>query len=174
MEEEILSLIEKQGDLLLKLFFSVIVLIIAIALARFSRQAVRRLDDSIEAIDLSKHARGIIAQMIKYGIYAVAIGIILSIFGMTEALYTLLTGGAILGFAIGYASKDVISNMLSGVIIAVDKPFKLGDDVELSGIRGVVKEIALRTTRLTTPEGVFVEIPNSIIIKKPVKNYSRK
>jgi len=174
MENEILSLMEEYWDLILKLILSLIILIAAGILARFSKPAVRRLDEDIDAIEFSKHARGIIAQIIKYGIYAVAIGIVLSIFGMTEALYTLLTGGAVLGFAIGYASKDVISNMLSGVIIAIDKPFKIGDDVELGGIRGIVKEIALRTTRLTTPEGVFIEIPNSTIIGKPIKNYSRK
>lgn len=143
-------------------------------MVRLIKPSIKRLDDEIDAIYLSKHSRKLLTKAISYLIYAIAIVIILSIFGLNEALYTLLTGGAILGFAIGYASKDIVSNMLSGIIIAVDRPFRIGDDVELVGIRGTVKEIALRTTKIKTPDDVAVEIPNSLIISKPIKNFSNK
>ena len=157
----------------MKLVFSVIVLVAAAFLGRYTKKTIRLIDDQIDAFDLSKHASGLLSQAVKYMIYAGAIAIILSIFGLTEALYTILTGGAILGFAIGYAAKDLLSNMLSGIIIAVDKPFKIDDEVEVAGIRGKAKTISLRTTSIITSEGVFVEIPNSNITAKPIKNYSR-
>jgi len=171
---DILSIIEVSEDLILKLILSIIVLIIAKFLTRFVKPVVKRFDDRVDVIEFSKHSLVIVSQVIKYTIYLIALAMILTIFGMTEALYTLLTGGAILGFAIGYASKDVISNMLSGVIVAIDKPFMIGDDIEVGSIRGTVKVIAFRTTKLVTPDGIFVEIPNSDMTSKPIKNYSRK
>jgi small conductance mechanosensitive channel len=170
----ILSMINVSEDLIFKLILSAIVLFIASFLARLVKPLVKRFDDKVDAIEFSKHTLVIVSQVIKYVIYLIALSVILTIFGMTEALYTLLTGGAILGFAIGYASKDILSNMLSGVIVAVDKPFMIGDDIEVGGIRGTVKVLAFRTTKLVTPEGVFVEIPNSVMTSKPIRNYSRK
>jgi small conductance mechanosensitive channel len=171
---DILSIIELSEDLAIKLITSVIVLILAGFFARLVKPAVKRFDDKVDAIEFSKHNLVIISQAVKYTIYLIAVAIILTIFGVTEALYTLLTGGAILGFAVGYASKDILSNTLSGIIVAIDKPFQIGDDIEVGCIRGTVKVIAFRTTKLITPEGVFVEIPNSEMTSKPIKNYSRK
>ncbi|HEX55093.1 MAG: hypothetical protein DRO94_04895 [Candidatus Altiarchaeales archaeon] len=161
-------------ELLEQIMLSVIVIIVAIISVRSIKPVIRQLDDKIDAVDLSKHSYKLFTKAIGYLIYGIAIVIILSIFGLSEALYMFLTGGAILGFAIGYASKDIVSNTLSGIIIAVDRPFRIGDDVELVGIRGIVNEIALRTTKIKTGDGVMVEIPNSLIISKPVKNFSKK
>jgi small conductance mechanosensitive channel len=170
----ILSMIEVSEDLIFKLILSAVVLFIASFLSRLVKPLVKRFDDKVDAIEFSKHTLVIVSQVIKYVIYLIALSIILTIFGVTEALYTLLTGGAILGFAIGYASKDILSNMLSGIIVAVDKPFMIGDDIEVGDIRGTVKVLAFRTTKLVTQDGVSVEIPNSEMTSKPIRNYSRK
>ncbi|HIE34178.1 MAG TPA: mechanosensitive ion channel [Candidatus Altiarchaeales archaeon] len=162
------------GDLIERIIFSAIIITAAFLLVQILKPSIKRLDDEIDAIDLSKHSRKLITKAMSYIVYIVALVIILSIFGLDEALYTLLTGGAILGFAIGYAAKDIVSNMLSGIIIAVDRPFKIGHDVELVGVKGTVKEISLRTTVIKLEDGTLVEIPNSLVISKPIKNFSRK
>lgn len=171
---DFLGIIELSEDLVFKLILSVVVLVIARFVAGFIKPIIKRFDEKVDAIEFSKHNLVLISQAIKYVIYFTALAIILTIFGMTEALYTLLTGGAILGFAVGYASKDILSNMLSGVIVAVDKPFMIGDDIEVGGIRGRVKVIAFRTTTLIMEDGTFVEIPNADMTSKPIKNFSRK
>ncbi len=174
MEIDVLQMLEGYEGLAFKVVVSVVVFVLAKFFVKYIKPAVKGFDKRVETIELSEHNLVLISQVIKYLTYIVALAVVLTIFGMTEALYTLLTGGAILGFGVGYASKDIISNMLSGIIVAIDKPFKIGDDVEVGGIRGTVKVIAFRTTRLQTPEDVLVEVPNSLITSKPIKNYTRK
>jgi len=74
-------------------------------------------------------------DLLNFIIYGVAILIIFQIIGIpTESI---LISSGILGLAIGFATKDLISNLIGGLLIVVDKPFKIGDYVEINGIRGI-------------------------------------
>jgi small-conductance mechanosensitive channel len=100
--------------------------------------------------------------------------ITLSIFGFITALGTLginvsalVAGLGLTGFALGFALKDTISNLLSGVLILLYRPFEKGNRIKISGYEGVVVSIDLRYTELDS-EGNKVLIPNSKLFTDPI------
>ncbi len=100
--------------------------------------------------------------------------ITLIIFGFVTALGTLginvsalVAGLGLTGFALGFALKDTISNLLSGVLILLYRPFEKGNCIKISGYEGTVISIDLRYTELDS-EGNKVLIPNSKLFTDPV------
>ena len=84
-----------------------------------------------------------------------------------------LASAGILGIAIGFASKDTLANLFSGVFILADAPYKIGDFIVLdSGERGEVTHIGIRSTRILTRDDVEVTIPNSIMGNTQIINES--
>jgi len=100
--------------------------------------------------------------------------ITLIIFGFVTALGTLginvsalVAGLGLTGFALGFALKDTISNLLSGVLILLYRPFEKGNRIKISGYEGIVVSIDLRYTELDS-EGDKVLIPNSKLFTDPI------
>ena len=84
-----------------------------------------------------------------------------------------LASAGIVGIAVGFAAKDTLANLFSGVFILADAPYKIGDFVVLdSGDRGEVTHIGIRSTRLLTRDDVEVTIPNSIMGNTKIINES--
>lgn len=75
-----------------------------------------------------------------------------------------------LGIAIGFASQDIIKNIFGGIMTLFDRPFQVGDKVEIGDYYGEVKSIGLRSTRIVTPDDSVVSIPNGDIMSKAVSN----
>ncbi len=98
----------------------------------------------------------------------------LAIFGLVTVLGTLgvnvsalVAGLGLSGFALGFALKDTISNLLSGVLILLYRPFEKGSRIKISGYEGVVISIDLRYTELDS-EGDKILIPNSKLFTDPI------
>lgn len=84
-----------------------------------------------------------------------------------------LASAGIIGIAVGFAAKDTVANLLSGVFILADSPYKIGDYIVLdTGERGKVTNIGLRSTRILTRDDLEVNIPNSIIANGKIINES--
>jgi MscS family membrane protein len=82
-----------------------------------------------------------------------------------------LASAGVIGIALGFAAKDSLANLFSGVFIVVDSPYKLGDFVNLSsGDRGMVTHIGLRSTRLLTRDDIEITIPNAVIANSKITN----
>ncbi len=85
----------------------------------------------------------------------------------------LIASAGIVGIAVGFAAKDTLANLFSGVFILADRPYKLGDYVNLdSGERGKVTHIGIRSTRLLTRDDIEVTIPNGVIGNSKIVNES--
>ncbi len=100
--------------------------------------------------------------------------ITLMTFGFVTVLGTLginvsalVAGLGLTGFALGFALKDTISNLLSGVLILLYRPFEIGNSIKISGYEGIVISIDLRYTELDS-EGNKVLIPNSKLFTDPI------
>lgn len=100
------------------------------------------------------------------------LAIILSLKHAGYDVGALLAGLGIGGIALAMASKDTIANIFGGFTILVDRPFQLNDRIKIVGFDGTVREIGVRSTRLQTPEGRVVTIPNSKFAESPVENIS--
>jgi small-conductance mechanosensitive channel len=102
-----------------------------------------------------------------------AIGILLSYFGV--GLLGITSALGLGGFAISLAAKDTITNVISGIVIMFDSPFKVGDriDVPATGTWGDVVDIGIRSTRVVTRDNRLVIIPNASVVDGEVINYSQ-
>jgi len=84
-----------------------------------------------------------------------------------------LASAGIVGIAVGFAAKDTLANLFSGVFILADAPYKLGDYIVLeSGERGMVTEIGIRSTRILTRDDVQIIVPNAVMANTKVINES--
>lgn len=84
-----------------------------------------------------------------------------------------LTGLGIVGFTVGFALQNIMQNFVSGVILLVQQPFKVGDSVDIAGYHGSVLKIGLRTTEMKTLDGRIVFLPNASVLSQPIINYTR-
>lgn len=85
---------------------------------------------------------------------------------------SLLASLGIAGLTVGFAARDAFSNLISGLMIFLDRPFVIGDLVEIEDNYGRVDQITLRSTRIVTPDGKMLAVPNSDIINKTVASYT--
>ena len=105
----------------------------------------------------------------KVGLYAGAAYLVLRTWGLDNT--ALLAGASIFGLGVGFAAKDTIADFFSGVFILTDKPYVLGDYINLSsGERGEVTQIGLRTTRLLSRDDIEITIPNSVMGQAKIVN----
>lgn len=88
-------------------------------------------------------------------------------------LATILTPSAILTAVIGLSMQDTIGNLISGLIIQLEKPFEIGDWIDVGGLKGEVTEINWRYTRIKNIEDIYIIIPNNVIAKDKVINFSK-
>jgi len=124
----------------------------------------------IERFGLEKTIVNFLFLALKYVVMIFAIITALDQVGVNIA--SLIAGLGIAGIAIGFAAKDTLSNIVAGIFIFWDRPFYIGDLVEIEGEYGEVQKITLRTTRIVTPDGRLVSIPNQNIAENKIVSYT--
>lgn len=97
-------------------------------------------------------------------IYLVIQGII------SPPIETVIAVTASVGIAVGFAAQDILKNIFGGLMILFDRPFKVGDKIEVGKYYGEVVEIGLRSTRVVTPDDSLVSVPNAEIMNHSVSN----
>ncbi len=108
----------------------------------------------------------------RYGVIAITLVVVLGQFGVQTTSLIALLGAA--GLAIGLALQGTMSNVASGVMLLVLRPFRVTDRITAGAITGTVQEIGLFHTELVTNDGVFVAMPNSLIFSGTIINLSRE
>ena len=150
---------------------AIVVLLVFFFLAKFAEIRLERI--------LRKRAES--KQVLVADFFGKVVWLTVFLIGVMWAMYILGLGeisGSILGaaglttFIVGFALKDIFENFLAGVIIAFDPPFIEGSWIEVNDIQGVVQNMSLRQTMLKTFDGQDVFIPNAIILKNPLRNYT--
>ncbi|MGB3294199.1 MAG: mechanosensitive ion channel family protein [Phormidesmis sp.] len=152
--------------LVFAIIFAVIVLLLTRVAANLVRKGVRRVADrTLNSLSL----RSLLVQT-SYAAVWVA-GILLACLiafpdlGLGD-LIALLGLGSV---AIGFAFQDIFKNFLAGVLLLLQEPFSLGDQIIVGDFEGTVEEIALRSTQIRTYQGELVVMPNSIVFTSPVQ-----
>jgi len=100
----------------------------------------------------------------SFSLYIIIAGII------DPPFETVITVTASIGIAVGFASQDILKNVFGGFIIILDRPFQVGDKIEVGGYYGEVQQIGLRSCRVVTPDDSVVTIPNGELMSKSVSN----
>ena len=151
------------------LVLALIIILIAMFVGRLTRKIIMRAVEKVPSLD---HSVGnIFYSIARTFIWLFAVLIILDLFGFNTASLLTVLGAA--GLAVGLAMKDSLSNIAAGLMLLLLRPYKVGDYVDCGSVSGTIKEMGLFTTTLSTPDGIFIAAPNSVIFGTPVKNYSR-
>ncbi len=131
--------------------------------------ALSRDDSKFKAFDVRTEPLIVICSKIL--LLVIGAYVALMIWGINPV--GLLASAGIVGIAVGFAAKDTLANLFSGVFILADRPYKLGDYVNLDGgERGMVTHIGIRSTRILTRDDIEVTIPNGVIGNSKVVNES--
>ncbi|OYT54939.1 MAG: hypothetical protein B6U72_01045 [Candidatus Altiarchaeales archaeon ex4484_2] len=168
-----LTIFFKPTDVIFQIITTLLVIVVSLAMAdiivvilndfgkRLAKQTETSIDD--EAIPF-------LSKLVRFIVYVMGLMIILDLYGIE--ITPMIAGLGIAGFAIGFASKDTISNLLAGFFILLDRPFAKGDRIKSGDNLGAVVDIGLRSTKIETLDHTYVIIPNSEIVSKDVTNYS--
>lgn len=85
-------------------------------------------------------------------------------------LESLIALGASVGVAVGFAAQDILKNIFGGFVILIDRPFKVGDKIEVGSTYGEVLDMSLRSTRIHTADDSVVTFPNGELMNQPISN----
>ncbi|MDY7083158.1 MAG: mechanosensitive ion channel family protein [Halobacteria archaeon] len=156
------------GDLITQaiLFVAAFVVIYLVGRLVISTAVSRALD----ARNLDKHAKKPILKISRIVVVFIAIAVAFGTAGFGNFLTSLATIAAAATLAIGFAMQDILKNLVSGVFIYTDKPFRIGDWIEWKDYEGVVEDISLRVTRVRTFDNELLTVPNSQLTNDVVKN----
>jgi small conductance mechanosensitive channel len=114
------------------------------------------------------NARRLIGRIANTVIIGLGIATILDTVGVPLTTFVTVIGVA--GLGISLAMQDVLKSFVAGTFLLFERPFRIGDEISVKDQRGVVEDIAFRTTRLRTPENVQVIIPNAVVFAEVVAN----
>jgi small conductance mechanosensitive channel len=120
---------------------------------------------------LDSTLRSFLGGFVKYGIFAISFIAVLGQFGVQTASLLAVLGAA--GLAIGLALQGTLSNVAAGVMLLILRPFNVGDYIEIGGIKGVVRELGLFGTELSTLDNVYIFAPNSKVWNTEIFNFNR-
>jgi small-conductance mechanosensitive channel len=108
-------------------------------------------------------------RLVHYTI--LVIGVYIGLKTIKIPLEPLLGLFAILGVGIGFGLQKLAANFISGIILLIERPLRVGDRIEVEGLWGDVERINLRTTIVTTPDNISIIIPNASILDNNLTNY---
>jgi small-conductance mechanosensitive channel len=151
----------------LKLLGALLVLLVGIWIAKRLSNA---LDRAMARGHMEATLRGFLRNIAYAGMVVVVATSALFTLGVSPASVLAVLGAA--GLAIGLALKDSLSNIASGVMLIMQRPFRVGDYVQAAGIEGTVDQIRVFQTRLRTIDNRTVVLPNSLITTAPIVNFT--
>lgn len=135
--------------------------------------AKRGLDAALAPLPVDLTLKPLVASLARYGILILTVLLVVQQFGVQTTSLIAVLGAA--GIAIGLALQGTLSNVASGVMLLVLRPFRVGHFVEIAkGRQGTVREIGLFTTLIITRDGVYISIPNSSIFGEDIINFTRE
>lgn len=132
---------------------------------QFSRLVKRAM-----AHHFSRHHVVLVSRALFYlifGLFAIS-----SLQHMGFNLSVLLGAAGVFTVAISFASQTAASNLISGIFLLFERPFKMGDNIEVKGINGIVESIDLLSTKIKTADNKLVRVPNEALIKSEITNLS--
>ncbi|MBT0586671.1 mechanosensitive ion channel family protein [Alteromonas oceanisediminis] len=123
-------------------------------------------------ISQSELIRTVARRVVSFMIILVGVYLFLRLAGLTQFAVAVISGTGLIGLVVGFAFKDIAENFISSLLLSVQKPFKLGDVIEVSGHLGVVNQVTSRATTLVDFDGNHIQIPNATVYKSVMKNFT--
>ena len=149
-----------------RVFLTVLFFIVTLGIIKYLTRTLERLAEGSTSLRLT--IKRLIPLIPVIGWTVVIYLIITSVYALpTETLITIAATG---GIALGFASQDILKNIFGGIMILIDRPFQVGDKIEIGSYYGEVVQIGLRSVRIVTPDDSLVSIPNGEVMNQSVSN----
>ena len=152
--------------LALKVIMAIVTLIVGWVAGKYAKRLIEnigKLDDTLKTF---------LGGLVKYTIFTIAVVTVLTQFGVQTASLIAVLGAA--GLAIGLALQGTLSNVASGVMLLILRPFNVGDFIVAgASVSGTVKSLGLFGTEMATVDNVYIFVPNSQIWNTDIQNFSR-
>ncbi len=147
-----------------KLLVVLLVLLIGLPVTALVARMVRRFG----SVKFTPEAGLMLSRIVRWLLLGLLLATILNQFGVK--LGAALGAAGIVGIAIGFAAQTSLSNVISGFFLLGERPFAVGDLIEVDGVTGIVDRIGLISATLRTPDNRSVRIPNETLVKSKVSN----
>ncbi|MCB0351122.1 MAG: mechanosensitive ion channel [Bdellovibrionales bacterium] len=152
------------GKVLIALLLAIVSYHLSNIISRsISKRAIRR-------FRMQSSLQYALERFLFYIIYIIFILFTLQLLSIPITIFTVIGGGLAIG--IGFGSQNVVNNFISGVIVMVEQPVRVGDWIELEGIFGHVEKIGARSTVMRTMQNKQIIVPNSFFLEKIFTNWT--
>ncbi|TNE74316.1 mechanosensitive ion channel [bacterium] len=172
MEQEIVDLFDKLAPLFveygLKFVGAIVILIVGFAVAKWLGKKVKKALFKFPHIDDT--LAPVVGNVVKILVMVITLLAVLNQFGVQTTSIVAVLGAA--GLAVGLALQGTLSNVASGVMLLIFRPFKAGDVVKVNGNVCVVDEVGLFLSKFKTPDNLNIYLPNSAIWGSEIQNFS--
>jgi small conductance mechanosensitive channel len=150
-------------------FWALIVAAVALLIARAVRGVTMR---ALARSRAQANVTVLVGNLAQLTVIAVGVLLILAIY--TQGAFAwILTSFSVVGIVIGLSAQDILKNFFAGVWVLIERPFRIGDSIEVTGYTGIVEGISFRTTQLRTDDGREVIVPNGTFMTSAVVNLTR-
>lgn len=165
----------EQLEIIFRLLFGIlVVLATSNILTKIINAKLNKLAEFSKA-KFDKTRFSIAQNLVSVIIYSIAVIIIMRLVpGLEDLAFSALAGAGIAAIIIGFAAKDVASNLIAGIFIAIFQPFRVGDRIRFDDSYGKVEDITLRHTIIKTWENLRLVVPNMKMSEATIVNYSLK
>lgn len=156
-------------DYATRTFWALIVVIVVLLLARAVRRTTMR---ALTRGRAQANVTILLGNLAQVAMLAIGALLVLAIY-TRDAFGWILGSFSVVGIVLGLSLQDILKNFFAGIWVLVERPFRIGDTIEVGGYSGVVEEITFRTTLLRTPDAQQVIVPNGTFMTGSVVNLTR-
>lgn len=151
-----------------KVFIFFFVIWISVEFSKFIRVFLE--EEVLDRMGMSKGLPNTISLLVRYTLIAGGVLAAISVAGMRMTNLTIILGAMSVG--IGFGLQNIFNNLVSGLILLLERPIKIGDTIEVGTMIGVVKHIGIRASNVQTVDGAEIIVPNGNLISNEVINWT--
>ena len=165
------KIIAKAIDLLPNIILACAIFIVFVIVARVCKSLIERLGERRKMRQNAALLLGKLTQLVVVILgFLIGLSVVAPSFTASDLIKTLGIGGV----AIGFAFQNILQNFLAGILLLLHEPFRIGDQINVTGLEGIVDTIQTRATIIHTKDGHRVVIPNATLFTNPVTVYTQE
>jgi small conductance mechanosensitive channel len=170
------AMVDNANNALVRLLERVPQLILAVLVLLFASWISRFIANRLHLIRIrsqNPYMSGLLRTIVRTAIMLIAVLIALDLIGLTSVVGAVLGSAGVVGLVLGFAFREIAENYIAGILLSVRRPFEPGDHVMIESREGKVISVNSRATVLMTMDGSHLQLPNSLVFKSIVLNYSK-
>lgn len=168
--------LDTANDNLVRFLIKIPLLLLAVLIVLLANWISKFLSNRLQLLRIrsqNPYMSGLVRTVVRTAILLIGVLIALDLLGWTPVVSAVLGSAGVVGLVLGFAFRDIAENYVAGILLSVRRPFEPGDHIAVEGREGKVVSVNSRATVLMTMDGSQLQLPNSLVFKSVVLNYSR-